>query len=179
MKKILLSLLIILISGCSLNMNPTPKQTVENYLNKYKSEHNDVISQLKETIDAAFDKDEYKERYKTLILNQYKKLEYKVTDEITESDSAVVEVEVKVLDYGTASKKADDYLLEHKEEFLDENKKLDNDKFQDYKLSLMEKVKDITTYTIEFNLTKDDKGKWEIDNLSDNDLEKLHGIYID
>ena len=179
MKKFIMSLLIILAAGCSLNMNATPKQKVEDYLNKYKTEHNSVIEQLKETIDNAFDKDEYKERYNTLILNQYKELEYKITDEIVEDNTAVVEAEVTVLDYGKASKNADDYLTTHRDEFLGDDNKYDNDKFDDYRLSLMEKVTDKTTYKIEFNLTKNDNGEWEIDNLSDNDLKKLHGIYVE
>ena len=56
---------------------------------------------------------------------------------------------------------------------------IDDDKFQDYKLSLMEKVTDTVKYKIEFTLTKDDKNEWKIDSLSDTDLEKLHGTYVE
>lgn len=179
MKKIFISLIIIIITGCSLNINPTPKQKVEQFLNKYKTEHTNVINQLKDTIDSAFNNEHYKERYNTLMLNQYKSMEYKIVDEIVEENTAVVEVEVTVLDYGTAINNANEYLENHQSEFNDEKEKFDDDKFQDYKLSLMEKVKDTTNYKIEFNLTKNDEGEWEIDNLSDKDLEKLHGIYIE
>ena len=52
----------------------------------------------------------------------------------------------------------------------------DEDKFIDYKLSQMENVNDTITYTIEFTLTKTDKG-WQMDALNDVDIEKLHGIF--
>ena len=47
----------------------------------------------------------------------------------------------------------------------------------DYKLSLMEKVTDKVKYTIEFTLTKVND-EWQLDALSNSDIEKLHGIYI-
>lgn len=179
MKKFLISLFLIIVTGCSISANATPKQKVEEFLNKYKMEHTNVIDQLKDTIESAFDNDDYKERYNTLMLNQYKSMEYKITDEIVEENTAVVEVEVTVLNYGSAITNADDYLSTHADEFQNDKKELDNDSFQDYKLSLMEKVTDTVDYKIEFNLTKNDKGEWEIDSLSDTDLEKLHGIYVE
>ena len=53
---------------------------------------------------------------------------------------------------------------------------IDNTKFLEYKLGLLENVSDKTTYTIEFSLTKEDDN-WKIDSLTDTDIEKLHGIY--
>ena len=46
----------------------------------------------------------------------------------------------------------------------------------DYKLKELESVSDTTTYTITFHLTKED-GEWQIQDLSDLDLEKIHGLY--
>ena len=46
----------------------------------------------------------------------------------------------------------------------------------DYKISAMEKVKDTVKYTIEFTLTKTNN-EWQLDPLSNTDIEKLHGIY--
>ena len=57
------------------------------------------------------------------------------------------------------------------------NSDYDETKFMDYKLSLMEKVTDTVKYTIEFTLTKTN-GEWQLDALSNSDIEKLHGIYI-
>ena len=178
MKKLFLPILVLLLSACSLNQMATPKQKVISFLDKYKQEHSNVMEQLEEIIDVSFDKDEHKTKYKDLITNQYKNLTYEITDEKTEDKTAVVEVEVKVIDYGSAIADADRYLQENAEEF-DKDGKVDEDKYQEYKLEQMEKVTDTTKYKIEFTLTKNDDGEWEIDPLSDTDLEKLHGIYYE
>ena len=44
------------------------------------------------------------------------------------------------------------------------------------KLTQMENISDTITYTIEFTLTKIN-GEWQLDSLSNADIEKLHGIY--
>ena len=136
--------------------------------------------------------------------NQYKSMEYKITDEMIEDNNAVVDVEVTVLNYGSSIKDSENYLKEHKDEFKKEveektednnilyndkskdettrdieKDEIDEDKYMEYKLSQMEKVTDTVKYNIEFNLTKNKDGNWEIDDLSDSDLEKLHGIYVD
>lgn len=202
MKKLIVALMVIVLSACTLGATETPKQKVSEFLDKYKNEHTDVIDQLKDTIESAFTNDDYKSRYKTLMTNQYKNMKYKITDEVIEDDTAVVEVEVTVLNYGAAISNADTYLNDHRDEFKKEEKTttenktttdqttetdkitttdsdIDDDKFQDYKLSLMEKVTDTVKYKIEFTLTKDDKNEWKIDSLSDTDLEKLHGTYVE
>lgn len=178
MKKLFLPILVLLLSACSLNATATPKQKVSDFLDKYKNEHTNVMEQLEDTIESAFDKDDYKERYKDLIINQYKNMNYKITDEVIEDDTAVVEVEVTVLDYGSAISAADAYLQESPDEFKNEDK-IDEEKFQEYKLKQMEDVEDTKKYKIEFTLTKNSKNEWEIDPLSDTDLEKLHGIYYE
>ena len=40
----------------------------------------------------------------------------------------------------------------------------------------MKTVNDKTKYTITFNLTKED-GKWKVEDLSDVDRQKIHGLY--
>ena len=47
----------------------------------------------------------------------------------------------------------------------------------DYKLEQMQKINDTVEYTINFNLTKDENDVWQISELSQDDLEKIHGIY--
>ena len=69
------------------------------------------------------------------------------------------------------------YLNEHREEFNNENGEYDNTKFMDYKLEQMQKINDTVEYTINFNLTKDENDVWQISELSQDDLEKIHGIY--
>lgn len=46
----------------------------------------------------------------------------------------------------------------------------------DYKLKQLETVNDKTKYTITFNLTKEN-GEWMLEDISDEDIEKLHGLY--
>lgn len=46
----------------------------------------------------------------------------------------------------------------------------------EYKLKQLEIVNDKTKYTITFNLVKED-GEWKVENLSDEDIQKLHGLY--
>lgn len=211
MKKIIVALMVILLSACTLGTAVTPRQKVSEFLDKYKNEHTDIVSQLDETIKNEITDTDHRSRYKTLMLNQYKNMEYEIKDEIIEDDNAVVEVEITVYDYSSALKNANTYLNEHLDEFKkdvketaneitdkvkeaaddvkeavdnatnnDDNKTstdYDETKFMDYKLSLMEKVTDTVKYTIEFTLTKTN-GEWQIDALSNSDIEKLHGIYV-
>ena len=201
MKKILLIMTVLVLSACSLGMSTTPKQKVSEFLDKYKKQDETILSQLEETIKSEYTKDDYRDRYKNLMINQYKNMEYTLKDEIIDGDNAVVEAEITVYDYGSSIRKANEYLNSNPDKFKKEDKttideedsddettdesKLDSgllgnydeDKFIDYKLSEMEKVTDTVTYTIEFTLTKVDN-EWQIDALSNSDIQKLHGIYI-
>jgi hypothetical protein len=207
MKKFIVALMVIFLSACTLGAATTPKEIVSEFLDKYKNQNEDIISQLDETIDNQINDEDQKSRYKTLMTNQYKNMEYEIKDEIIEDDNAVVEVEVTVYDYASALKNANTYLNEHLDEFkadvkdavedakdavedaVDNDNEVstdtdtssdsdyDEDKFMDYKISEMEKVKDTTKYTIEFTLTKVND-EWQLDALSNSDIEKLHGIYI-
>ena len=67
------------------------------------------------------------------------------------------------------------YLSENRDEFY-KNDVYDKDAFELFKLDALEKTKDRVDYTIEFTLTKVD-GEWQIDNLTDEQLQKIHGIY--
>lgn len=211
MKKFIVVLMVILLSACTLGKAVTPRQKVSEFLDKYKDENTDILSQLDEIIDTEITDDDQKDRYRTLMVNQYKNMEYEIKDEIIEDDNAVVEVEVTVYDYASAIKNSNTYLNEHLDEFKKDEKETinendandettkdteddemdtneDNDdtitdadyddtKFMDYRLSLMEKVTDKVKYTIEFTLTKVND-EWQLDSLSNSDIEKLHGIYV-
>lgn len=178
MKKILIGFFIFLLSACSLMGSNSPKEKVKELLDKYKNQDNMVISDLDEVISTEYSGNN-KERYKTLLLNQYKNMEYKITDEIIDGNTAVVTVDVVVYDYASSIDSANDYLKKHEEEFYiedSEEKTIDNDKFNDYKLDLLEETTDRKTYTIEFTLTKEDK-EWVLDTLSDDNISKIHGLY--
>ena len=181
MKKIIIGVFLMIsvtvLCGCSLMKGMTPKDKVREFLDSYKNQDQDVIDNLEEIVSSEY-KGDYKDRYKSIMINQYKNLDYKITDEIIDGNNALVTAEITVFDYGTAISDADEYLTTHEKEFYKETdeKELDNDKFLDYKLDLLEKVTDKKTYTIEFSLNREDKD-WKLDSLSDTDIEKIHGIY--
>lgn len=217
MKKFIIALMVIFMSACTLGIAVTPKQKVSEFLDKYKNQNSEVLAQLDQTIDSEISNTDYKSRYRDLMTNQYKNMEYDIKNESIEGDNAVVEVEVTVYDYSSAIRNANTYLNENADEFKREDKttasivedaknatedatqkagdainnvkdKMENaadrmttdydeDKFMDYKLSLMERVTDKIKYTIEFTLTKVNN-EWKLDELSNSDIEKLHGIYM-
>lgn len=210
MKKIFLALFIILLSACSLNMNNSPKARVKELLDRYKNQDSAILSNLDDVIDEEY-RGSYKDRYKTLMTNQYKDLEYKITDEIIDGDTAIVTADVTVYNYGEAIDSANIYLREHLDEFSkdttseqeiiidnsdekeDENTnnsekesinssnsddKVDMDKFLEYKFRLLEGVTDRKTYSLDFTLTKEND-EWVLDELSNDVMSKLHGIYTE
>lgn len=213
MKKIIIGLMVILLSACTLGAAATPRQKVSEFLDKYKNQNDDILTQLDETIKNDITNTEHRDRYKTLMTNQYKNMEYEIKEEIIEENNAVVEVEITVYDYASAIRNSNEYLNNHSDEFSKDEKTAnigndikdtaedikdnvengvnnvkdnlenkttndyDEDKFMDYKLKEMEKVTDTVKYTIEFTLTKVN-GEWQLDALSNSDIEKLHGIYV-
>ena len=204
MKKILVlfSIALVLITGCSTNMN-TPTAKVEEFLSKYQTMDNEVLEQLKTVIKS--DKtmsEEQKLEYRGLMEKQYQNLSYKIKNEKIDGDTAVVDVEIEVYDYATSIKKSQDYYMEHKDEFLDdENKNNDSDsgeiiggavedaseaiedmftetsKFIDYKIKQLKDVTDKAKYDITFHLNKNEENEWVLEDISDADRQKLHGLY--
>ena len=186
----------LLVAGCT-NTMETPTTKVEEYLGKYQRLDDDVSTQLDQVLDDDNTmSDDQKDQYRALMEKQYQNLSYKIENEEIYGDSATVDVEIEVLDYATTIADAKEYYQEHKDEIEKENdqEQSDNDNvvedavegteeaieksaaFIDYKLKELESVSDTTTYTITFYLTKED-GEWQIQNLSDLDLEKIHGLY--
>lgn len=177
-KKILLMVSVLfLVVGCG-NMMNTPTKKVEQFLSKYQTQDKTVLEQLDDVIEAAGTMvDDQKEEYRDLMKKQYQNLSYKIKDETEDGDSATVEVEIEVYDYGKAISEAETYLTTNRDEFLDEDtNEIDSKKFLDYKISQMKDVKDKIKYTINFTLTKVDD-EWQLDDLSDVDRQKLHGLY--
>lgn len=179
MKKLILfaTVIIVLATGCG-NMMNTPTKKVEEFLSKYQTMDKDVLEQLDDVIkDAGSLVEDQKNDYRELMKKQYQNLSYKIKDETEDGDNATVVVEIEVYDYGKAINESEQYLVTNRDEFLDEaGKDVDNKKFLDYKIKKMKEVKDKVKYTINFTLTKVDD-KWKLDNISDIDRQKLHGLY--
>lgn len=195
-KIIFVGMLLLLVAGCGNNMS-TPTNKVEEFLGKYQSMDEDVLVQLDQVIakDDTMN-DNQKDKYKALMEKQYQNLSYKIENEDLEGDSATVDVEIEVLDYATTVSKAQEYYNDHKDEIEEKykEKKEDNDNvvedavddtlqaaeesaaYINYKLEELETANDTVTYTITFYLTKED-GSWVLQDISDLDRKKLHGLY--
>ena len=189
-------ILLLVIVGCSNNMS-TLTNKVEEFLGKYQSMDEDVLQQLDQVIkDDGTMNDDQKDKYKALMEKQYQNLSYKIENEDIQGDSATVDVEIEVLDYATTASKAQEYYNEHKEEIEEKynDKKEDNDNslenagddvlqaveesvaYINYKLEELETANDTVTYNMTFYLTKED-GEWILQDISDLDRKKLHGLY--
>lgn len=166
MKKMLLIIVLSLfVLGCDNVMN-TPSKKVESFFSRYQNLNIDVLDELDNMIsrDSEMNKKE-KEEYKKLLEKQYQNLSYKIKNEEVDNQTAIVDVEIEVFDYSKAINNSRKYYIEN-------NKK----SYTKYKLEEMEKVTDKKKYEITFYLTKI-KGIWEIENLREEDILKIHGLY--
>ena len=106
----------------------------------------------------------------------YQNLTYEIKDEKIDGNKATVTAEIEVTDYTNILEEADKVLKETPEKFQDESKNFDESKFMDYRLEKLKDASDTVTYTVNFHLTKKD-GTWEMDPLSDEQEQKIHGMY--
>lgn len=179
MKKILfifLGFLLIFTTACD-NVGNTPTKKVEELMGKYQSVDEDVLDDLNTVITSERNlTDEQQERYRKLIEKQYKNLTYEIKDERVDGDNATVEVEIEVLDLAKVNSEAEEYLTNNSDEFNDDTGAYSQEKFINYKLEKLENSKDKVKYTLQLTLTKDDN-EWELDNLTETERQKIHGIY--
>jgi len=174
----LLFSLVLLVSGCgNENLLNTPTKRVEMFLSSYQSLDDEVLDQLDDTIneEVAFNT-EQREKYRELMKTHYQNLKYEIKDEIIDGDTAVVTVEIEVTDYSKVMNEANTYLEENPDEFNDENGEYDLSLFTTYRLDKLKDVKDKVKYTLDLTLTKVDDD-WQIDDISDEDQMKIHGLY--
>ena len=182
MKKIFIIILtLIIISGCSLNINDidnTPIKKVESYLNNYQKLTDDVLNDLNLVVEKEqlFNSNQ-KSIYKDIMKKNFQNMVYSIKDETVNGDNAMVEVEITVYDYYKVIKFSDNYLNNNMNEFTNKDNTINLEKFTDYKLDKMKNNTDKVKYTIYFNLTKDENNKWIVDELSELDEEKILGIY--
>ncbi len=179
MKKIIfivLSLIVLTGCGCS-NMDNTPTKKVEAYFNKYQTLDNSVIDDLDTILgtDTTMSEDN-RTAYRDFMKKHYQDLKYEIKDETIDGDTATVEVEITVRDYSQAVADADTYKSENESEFNDENGAYDASLFSNYRLEELKKVQDTKTYTLNLTLTKQND-EWTLNQLSDEDLNKINGLY--
>ena len=188
MKKIfIISLLsLFLLTGCGNDMSPTG--AVEKFLSRYQKMDSEVLSQLDKVVsDDTSMSDSQKKEYKTLMERQYQNMEYKITNEEIDDDTATVEVEIEVFDYASSIRKSEQYYNENRDMFEEvsheENVEREDgniveasSKYIDYKIEQMKKVNDKIKYTLTFELEKKDN-EWKVLEISDIDRKKLHGLF--
>lgn len=179
MKKVYKLLLVVgiclVLAGCGC-MKKTAKGAVQDYLNQYKNLSSNVISSMDDVVNDENLTDSQKEKYRDILKRQYQYLKYEIVNEKYDGDNATVDVKITVYDLYKVQKDANNYLTNSGDEFK-ENGVYSNDLFMNYKLDKMKKVTDTVEYNITFNVTKDDKGNYKVNDLSNSDLEKIHGVY--
>ena len=179
MKKIFLCFVLLLSSfllvGCGEEMTPT--QAVRDYLEGYVTLDDNVINQLNEYVkenDSMTDLQ--KDSYKEILRMQYSSLAYDIKNERIDDDVAYVTVKIDVKDLYKIQKEANEYYELNKSEFNDEDGVYDIALFVDYQLDKMKAAVDTVSYELELKVVKTD-GDWDVTQLSNSDLEKIHGIY--
>lgn len=165
----------LVLAGCGC-MKKTARGAVQDYLNQYKNLSSNVISSMDDVVNDENLTDSQKEKYRDILKRQYQDLKYEIASEKYDGDNATVEVKITVYDLYKVQKDANNYLTNNGDEFK-ENGVYSNDLFMNYKLDKMKKVTDTVEYNITFNVTKDDKGNYKVNDLSNSDLEKIHGVY--
>ncbi len=177
-KKILVVISIgLLLTGCSCSINDnSPEDAIETFFEMYRNKDDNIIEQLKEVIETEGLTDEQEVQYQELMEKQYDQFAYVIKDVEENDDYATATVEVTVLNYRSAIDEAEKELEENPDKFNDDDGNFSDEKYMDYKIEKMQEVTDTTTHTIELSLTKEN-GIWSVDQLSSDDISKLHGLY--
>lgn len=178
MRKILFCFLsLLLLVGCTLGVSNTPSSAVEAYLDKYINSDDAVMIELDEYVAGQNEiPKEQKANYKEVLKKQYNDLEYEIEEEKYDGDTAIVSVKISVYDLYSVQQDTNKYLNEHKEEFSDEDGKYNPDKYLEYRLEQMKNTDKRVEYTIDINVSKVNN-KWSVDQLKNETLQKIHGIY--
>lgn len=174
MKKLIILISIIFLTGCTDIMN-TPSSKVEEFLGKYQTMDTSIVKELDDTIEEMNASDNYKKEYKSLLLKQYQNLAYKIKDEKIDGTRSNVEVEIEVFDYYNTLENVNEDIDKNSDDFKDEEDKSRKEKIEEYKIKKLKATTNKAKYTIIFTLTKKD-GKWTLDKVSDDDIKKIHGL---
>lgn len=166
-------LLLLITSACSLGSTPT--SAVERLLAKYNNQDEEIVVELDDYINDSKLTEEQNNKYKSIYLRQFKDMKYEIKEEIIDGDNATVTVQITVYDYYTVNKNVSEYLQKNPNEFKKDDE-YDESLFNDYKLKELEKTNETVDYTIDFSLSKVDN-EWQINELTTEQLEKIHGVY--
>lgn len=168
MKKIIsMFIFLLLLVGCSLSNTPTAQ--VEDLLSKYQMLDNDIKSGINSVVMGENLTSEQQERYRKIIEKQYKNLMYEIKDEEIDGNRAEITVEIEVMDYKKIVNEINSSYQGQSNYKVEE--------YNDAKLEALEKAKDKVTYTIEFDVIKDEDGNWKLTSLDNETIKKIQGMY--
>lgn len=158
---------LIFITGCDLGNTPTSK--VEDLMSKYQMLDNDIRNGIDNVLDNSEMSVEQEDRYRKILEKQYKNLTYDVKEESIDGDVATIRTEIEVIDYRKVVDRVENEYIGSSE--------YGTSKYIDYKLDELEKAKERVVYTINFTCIKDEDGNWNLDNLTNLDMQKIQGMY--
>lgn len=178
MKRVVLGILLLIcmfcICGCG--MEKSARDVAIEYLELYRNKDKIVMDELDDFVENENLTDNQKDKYKEVLEREYGTLMYKVVDEQYEGNVAFITMEITVIDLYKAQEESAKYFNDNPTEFNDEDGEYDRDLYTDYKLDMMSKETDTITYTIDIKVEKDGDD-WKVVQLSNESLEKIHGIY--
>lgn len=183
MKKWFILFFSIFLVGCGpvRDLSNTPTRKVEEYLNNYQTYDDNVFKDIYDDVADIFNTtnltDNEKDRYEKLMKKNYSDMTYEVKDEMVDGNNAIVTVEINVKDLAKVKEKSEEYLDNHKDEFQNEEGLLDNNSFHKYLFEHFDKDSEMITYTLEFSLYKDEKGEWNLNPVTKEQKQKIHGTY--
>ena len=164
-KKLLIVLLaIFLLFGCSMSNTPTSK--VDELLMKYQKLDNDIKTGINDVINSENFTEDHAARYRELLNKQYKNLTYEVKNEIIDGDNSTVTVQIEVVDYKNAIS-----------DLVFDSSVYSKETYDEEKLNRLENADSKVTYTIDFYLTKDEDGIWNLNALNNEQIKKIEGMY--
>ena len=176
MKKFIYIGLCLLLCGCN-DLSNTPTKKTEEFLKKYQSLDNSVLTDLDNVLNEDTTLNEsQKVMYEDIMKKHYQNLVYEIKDETIDGDEAVVTVEISVTDFKKVLDEANNYMNNNMAEFNDENGNYSVSKFNDYKLDKLKDAKDKVRYTLEISLTRVN-GEWTVDTQNQMTYDKINGVY--
>lgn len=167
-------LVMMLVVACG--KNKSAYDTVSDYLDLYRNNDAKVIEQLNNFVNEEDLTAEQKDLYIEAIKREYQSLEYEMVSEKYDEDYAYIVARVTVLNLNKAQRDAYQYFIKNENEFKKVDGNVDLEKYTTYKLERMKEANEYVTYDINFKL-KNTNGKFEVMQLNNEDLEKIHGIY--
>ena len=120
MKKVIIFIILLTLFGCTLSNTPTSK--VEQLMTKYQLVDDDIKKDIENILSDDSLTFEQKNRYKKLLENQYKNLQYEIKDEEIDGNKAIVTISIEVLDYKKTIDKLEENIQNYEIEKYNEEK---------------------------------------------------------